>query len=123
MWPNRAADSTKLRILEETFPLFSHHWSGSREQRWYLDMLGTHPEYQGQGIGRELVQWGVDQATKENVCASLIAALDKDRFYGKFGFVEVGRANVGLLEENGIKGGTIMIREAMTPELKDLTEI
>ena len=111
LWPNRAADPNKAHILEKTFPLFSDFWSGSREQNWYLDILATHPDFQGQGIGKELVQWGVEEADKENVYASVISSDGNEGFYRKTGFREVGRANVGLLRENGIKGGAIMFRE------------
>lgn len=111
MWPNRAADPKRVNILEETFPLFAHHWSGSRQQGWFLDMLATHPDYQGQGVGKELVMWGINKAKEENVCASVISALGKEPFYGKCGYVEVGKANVGPLAECGIKGGAIMFCE------------
>lgn len=111
IWPNRAADPTKTYILQESFPLFSHHWSGSRQQNWYLSTLATHPDFQGQGIGKELVKWGIDEADKENVCASVISSDGNEGFYGQSGFIEVGRANVGRLKENGIKGGAIMFRD------------
>jgi predicted N-acetyltransferase YhbS len=68
----------------------------------------VHPDYQGKGHGQALVKWGVDESAREGVCACVIAADGKDGFYGKFGFVKVGMANVGPLAENGIKGGTIM---------------
>jgi len=112
IWPNRAADPSKTTILEESAPLFHHHWSGARQENWYLDMLAVHPDYQGKQHGRALVQWGLDEAVKDNVCASVIAADGRDRFYGRCGFVEVGRANVGPLAENGIKGGAIMFTDA-----------
>ncbi|KAL5345293.1 hypothetical protein ACLOAV_009663 [Pseudogymnoascus australis] len=71
----------------------------------------THPDFQGQGIGKELVKWGIDEADKENVCASVISSDGNEGFYGQSGFIEVGRANVGRLKENGIKGGAIMFRD------------
>ncbi|KFY43565.1 hypothetical protein V494_01917 [Pseudogymnoascus sp. VKM F-4513 (FW-928)] len=111
LWPNRAADPTKASVLQDSFPFFSHHWSGSRQQNWYLAMLATHPDFQGKGIAKELVKWGIDEAEKENVCASLISSHGNEAFYAKSGFVEVGRANVGPLKENGIKGGAIMFRD------------
>ena len=113
IWPNRAADPTKAKILEDTFPLFSDIWSGSRKENWYLDLLATHPDFQGQGLAKELVKWGLEEARKERVCASVISALGKEGFYGKFGFVERGRANVGPLKENGIRGGAIMFCETV----------
>jgi predicted N-acetyltransferase YhbS len=74
-----------------------------------LDFLCTHPEYEGKGHGSSLVTWGVEQAEKEGICASVIAAWKREQFYMKFGFREVGRANVGPLA--GVKGGAVMFRD------------
>jgi predicted N-acetyltransferase YhbS len=111
MWPNKAADPRRTHILEETIPLFVHHWTEARQQSWFLDVLATHPDYQGQGLGRQLVMWGAKRAREEKICASVVSALGKDVFYGRCGFVEVGRANVGALAECGLKGGAIMFCE------------
>jgi len=109
IWPNKAADPSKANVLEESEKLTKYYWSGAREQNWYLYLLAVHPASQGKMHGRELVQWGVDEAKNEGVCASVIAAKGKDRFYGRFGFVEVGRANVGPLAS--IEGGAIMFND------------
>lgn len=112
MKPNRAADAAHLDILEETFPLFAHHWDlPTRRENWSLDMLATHPDFQNRGMGSALVQWGIDRADGEKVCASVVSAEGNEGFYARFGFVEVGRANVGRLKEKGIVGGAIMFRE------------
>lgn len=117
IWPNRAADPTKAHVLEETGPFLFHFWSGSRAQNWSLDFIATHPDFQGRGIGRELVEWGIAKADEENVCASVISADGREGFYGKSGFVEMGRANdFGALKENGIVGGAIMFREVKVPQ-------
>lgn len=108
---NRAADETKTTILEETFPLFSHHWSGARAQNWTLEMLATHPGFRFRGIGRDLVEWGTGRAEKDGICASVISSYEGTGFYEKLGFVEVGRANVGEMITHGIQGGAIMFRE------------
>lgn len=110
IWPNRAADPAKANVLQEEWPLICHHWEGERKENWYLDLLAVHPASQGKMYGRELVQWGIDEAGKEGVPASLISAKGKERFYGRFGYVEVGRANVGPLA--GIEGGAIMFNDA-----------
>ncbi len=114
--PNRAADPSKAHILEEAYPLFAHHWDGPRKENWFLDILAVHPEYQGYKYGRALVEYGLELAARDQVCASVIAADGKDGFYGKLGFVEVGRANVGPLAENGIRGGAIMFTGVSPPE-------
>jgi len=109
VWPNKAADPSMANVLEESKPFIEHHWSGAREQNWYLDLLAVHPASQGRMYGRELVQWGMNEAKSEGVCASVIAAKGRERFYGRFGFVEVGRANVGPLAS--IEGGAIMFND------------
>jgi len=106
--PNRAADPSKRDLLAQTMPLIQHHWEGPRKENWYLDMLAVHPEFQGYKYGRALVEWGLERAARDGVCAAVISADGKEGFYGKLGFVEVGRANVGPLAENGIQGGAIM---------------
>ena len=69
-------------------------------------MLCVRPTYQGHGHGRILVQWGKDRAAEEGVCASLTSAENKEGFYEKMGFREVGRANVGPLAH--VRGGGVM---------------
>lgn len=106
IWPNRAADPTKANSLGEAFLLCADLWSGSREETWFLDMLSVDPDYQLQGHGRTLMHWGKDRAREEGICASLTAAEDKNSFYEKLGFVEVGRANIGPL--TSVQGGAVM---------------
>lgn len=106
MWPNRAADPTKVNCLAEAFPHFSHHWSGARQETWFLDMLCVHPDYQCRGHGRALVEWGKERARSEGICASTTSAELKEGFYEKMGFVEVGRANVGPIAT--VEGGAVM---------------
>jgi predicted N-acetyltransferase YhbS len=109
MWPNRAGDPSTANVLHDSFPLIAHYWEGARKENWYLDLLAVHPGSQGNMYGRELVQWGIDEAGKEGVPASVISAYGKERFYGRFGYVEVGRANVGPLAV--IEGGAIMFND------------
>lgn len=96
IWPNRAGDPNKIDLFERTAPFHQHLWSGDREESWYLEVLGVHPDYQGRGIGNNLVQWGLDQAERENICASVMSASGKDAFYQKCGFnVQDGRGGMG----------------------------
>lgn len=110
VWPNRAADPTKLTILQDEWPLIAHFWEeGPRRENWYLDLLAVHPDYQGKHLGRDLVQWGIDEAAREGVAASVISAAGKERFYGRFGFVEIGRSNFGPM--SGLEGGAILFKD------------
>jgi len=118
---NRAMDPEREDILQRTYPLFKHHWATStnglpRSENWYLHLLGIDPAYGGQGHGRALVQWGLEQARKEGVHASVIASDQKDRFYLRSGFDEVvgncceGEGNP--LGEADVKGGSIIFKWA-----------
>ncbi len=113
VYPNRALDPSKKDILERGFPHIAGLWSGSRAETWYLEALAVDPQYHGQGCGRELVTWGLEQAAKEGVCASVISADGKERFYQKCGFdLQEGRAGQG--EENPLRdvaGGLIFWKE------------
>lgn len=109
LWPDRSADPAQAHALEANFPLIAPTWGGERARTWFLSMLCVAPEWQGRGFGAELVDWGVRRAEREGVSASLISARGKDGFYGRLGFVEVGRADVGPLE--GVGGGAIMFRD------------
>lgn len=72
-----------------------------------------HPEHQGRGYGRALVKWGLDQAEREGVCASVISADGKEEFYRRCGFdVQEGRAADG--EENPLRdvpGGLVFWKD------------
>ncbi|KAF2713195.1 hypothetical protein K504DRAFT_487671 [Pleomassaria siparia CBS 279.74] len=113
LYPNRALDPTKANILGQSRKYSAHHWAGAREENWYLCLLAVHPDYQGKGFGRELVEWGLQQAERESVYASVRSSDGKDGFYLKTGFDRiVGSSTEG--EGNplaGVKGGSILFRD------------
>lgn len=86
IWVNRACDPTNEDIIERAYPYFDGIWTGDRAESWYLEVLAVHPHYQGMGVGRDLVLWGLDQAESEGICASVVSADGKDEFYRKCGF-------------------------------------
>ncbi|KPM46446.1 hypothetical protein AK830_g39 [Neonectria ditissima] len=88
VWPNRASNPDNEDVIERAYPFFEAIWSGKRAESWYLEALAVHPDFQGRNIGRKLVQWGLEQAEAEGVCASVISAMGKDEFYTKCGFDE-----------------------------------
>ena len=48
-----------------------------------LEMLGTHEDYQGRGIGAGLVKWGCDHADKDGMEVYLDASERGAPFYQK----------------------------------------
>lgn len=75
-------------------------------------MCAVDPAYQGRGIGKLLVQWGLQRAREENVHASTTSSHETEPFYLGAGFDEiVGNCSEGEgnpLAEAGVKGGAIL---------------
>lgn len=119
IWPNRAADTTQLGLETHMYPFIKHLWTGSRANCWDLHSLAVAPAYQNRGYGRQLVKWGLEQAEREGVAASVLSAEGKERFYQRCGFVDVvGRATdgVGNPLAGRVRGGAILFRD---PEDED----
>lgn len=113
LWPNRAADPKEEDIIERCYRFLDHVWVGpERGESWYLNFLGVEAGYQGRGVGRGLVKWGMEMAEKEGVSASVIAAHGKDPFYQACGFdTNIGRAGDGEGNPLGpVPGGTIWFK-------------
>lgn len=107
IYPNRACDPAKENLIERGAPFLESAWTGDRAESWYLEFLAVDPEFQGNGVGKILVQWGLTQAGKEGVCASVISAEGKDGFYRNCGF-DLVDGFAGMGEGNplgGVSGG------------------
>ncbi|EHY58390.1 hypothetical protein HRR83_007244 [Exophiala dermatitidis] len=112
--PNRAASSQHESIIEQSVDYLDHIWTGERAESWYLECLAVHPAFQRRGQGRALVDWGLEQARKEGIAASVIAADGKERFYQKCGFDvgPVGRSGEGLGNPlHDVPGGLVFFRD------------
>lgn len=60
---------------------------------WYLGMVGTRPERQGQGLGQALLAAGTDQADTEGLPCYLETGTEANlAFYSKRGFEVTGEA-------------------------------
>ena len=73
-------------------------------------MLATHPDYQGRGAGRLLIQYGIDAAkdfghsSRTSPMIFLEAAPEAYSLYKKFGWRDVDRIDIQL-EEYGVQDG------------------
>lgn len=88
IFPNHACDPQDEDILERAYDVFGTVWSGERADSWYLEWCAVLPAFQGRGIGRKLVHWGLERAEKEGVWASVATTRGKEEFYLKCGFEE-----------------------------------
>ncbi|KAB5542472.1 acyl-CoA N-acyltransferase [Coniochaeta sp. 2T2.1] len=61
---------------------------------WYLIILAVDPAYQGRGVGKMLVQWGVDQAKAQGKGLFLSATPAGKPFYERIGLEDVGAFDI-----------------------------
>ncbi|KAM0346414.1 hypothetical protein ACHAPU_005478 [Fusarium lateritium] len=59
---------------------------------WSLSWLGVSPKCQRTGIGKRLLQWGIDRCEEEQVPAVLLATAPGKPLYVKMGFQDLGDA-------------------------------
>jgi GNAT superfamily N-acetyltransferase len=80
----------RARIVMELVERFED--SHPREEpHYYLSLLGTHPDYRGQGIGMALLSENLASIDSEGVPAYLESSNpDNDRRYEQLGFKRVG---------------------------------
>lgn len=122
IWSNRACDPENEDIIERAYPFFDDIWTGNRAESWYLEALAVHPNWQGRGVGRNLVLWGLHQAEHEGICASVVSAKGKDEFYRKCGF-DLQDGSAGNGEGNplaGVAGGNMWWKMPKTIQTKPL---
>lgn len=110
-WPDRSADDEAVAAFDRNWEDIKHHFTGPRAQCWMIELFCIHPDSQKKGYGRDLVQTAIDLCKSETPKLPLcvIASDIGDAFYEKYGFREVGRANVGALA--GVVGGSLKFFE------------
>ncbi|KAH8698934.1 acyl-CoA N-acyltransferase [Talaromyces proteolyticus] len=87
-------------------------------KRVSLDLLVVDKEHQGKGIGKALLQWGLDQADRLGLIAYLEATQEGRPLYEKYGFEPV-KEDIFRFSSPDFEGElayTIMIRQ---PRLKN----
>ncbi|CAH0053089.1 unnamed protein product [Clonostachys solani] len=106
---DKKAAGTFVRVYEQVTPQYLN--TDRRKNAYYLSTLVVEPKLQGSGLGTVLLKDGLRKVEEEdpNAPSWLVGVKGVEGFYGRQGFVEVGRMNVGELSHWG--GGAIMIKE------------
>lgn len=111
LWPYQCANPAMVgaekRVLPALLPLLRD--PPSRQKAWLLRTLVVNPDVQKEGLGAMLVRHGLSRADKEGLTTWLLSREGLEGWYGRFGFVERGRANIGEL--SAWNGGAVMFRE------------
>lgn len=95
----RILATTKREVL--TIPFDSGEPTDSStpiklHKRVYLQVLAVHPNHQKKGIGRKLLQWGLDEADRLGLISYLEASTDGIRLYESTGFEKVKDVSMDL---------------------------
>ncbi|KAL8628297.1 hypothetical protein Q9189_005988 [Teloschistes chrysophthalmus] len=96
---DRSASPQNRRSLEAT-GFFGDDAFASLPERWHLQNLCVNPEFQRRGVGAQLVSWGQEQATKEQVPVTLSTSTVAESLYRKVGF-----KTWSLLDMPGVRMG------------------
>lgn len=81
----------------ETLPVPSETGAPIKlRKRVHLDVLVVHPNHQRRGIGRQLIQWGLDEADKLGLITYLEASAEGVRLYESTGFEKVKEVFMNL---------------------------
>jgi ribosomal protein S18 acetylase RimI-like enzyme len=76
-------------------------------ESWYLCFLGVSPKAQKRGVGRKLLQWGIDRSEEEGVPAALEASNAGIGLYDSAGFQQTG----WMFYDDGRQKQTVMTRD------------
>ncbi|KAH6683874.1 acyl-CoA N-acyltransferase [Halenospora varia] len=93
-WPEGADTQIANHFFGSLFKRHAEIMEGKKH--WYLEILGTRPEYQGKGAAGRLLRWGIGKADEEGVEVYLEASPDGKPIYEYLGFEEVDRLIVQL---------------------------
>ncbi|RMY83825.1 hypothetical protein D0861_07249 [Hortaea werneckii] len=68
-----------------------------------LEIIATHPQYQGRGAGSMMINRGLERADQDNVEAYLEASPEAVSLYEKLGFENVAQTDTWIQNER-VKG-------------------
>ncbi len=80
----------------------AYAWCDQQKNHAHLTRIGTHPDYQGQGIGAQLLHYVLDNAQKMAIKTVSLntqkSNLRSQELYKRFGFEEINR-DVGMYQK------------------------
>jgi len=115
-WPEGADKS----LCDETFGAWAkgHKRIMGNRGHWYLEIVATHPKFQGQGAGKLMLAYGCDKADEQGLESYLEASPEAVSLYEKYAFKEVDRLDTWI-ENERVKGSwyrnLFMVRDAQAP--------
>ncbi|KAI1400903.1 acyl-CoA N-acyltransferase [Hypoxylon fuscum] len=111
-WPEGA----DLALAEEFLGTVAkkHEEITKDRPHWYLEILGVRKEFQGRGLGKQLLRWGLTRADEAGVEAFLAASPAGVPLYAKNGFDLIEA--ILLSDEKRVE--SFMLRQPQKPQIQ-----
>ncbi|KAF5552603.1 5-carboxyvanillate decarboxylase [Fusarium mexicanum] len=119
LFPVQGLNKNNMETFEQAFSDVEPHAldTPQRQKAHYLSLLGVDPVLQGEGLGKMLLEDGLEKVDDEDSAAWLVSLAGLEKFYARYGFVEVTKVEVEGLHD--WKGGMVMAAHSSTAATDD----
>ncbi|KAI1015488.1 hypothetical protein LB504_011088 [Fusarium proliferatum] len=111
LFPVQGLNKNNMETFEQAFSAVEPHVldTPTRQKAHYLSLLGVDPVLQGEGLGKMLLEDGLETVDDADSAAWLVSLAGLEKLYARYGFVEATRVEVEGLHD--WKGGMVMVRD------------
>ncbi|EWG55374.1 hypothetical protein FVEG_13384 [Fusarium verticillioides 7600] len=111
LFPVQGLNKKNMETFEQAFSAIEPHVLNTpqRQNAHYLSLLGVDPVLQGEGLGKMLLEDGLEKVDDADSAAWLVSLAGLEELYARYGFVEETKVEVEGLHD--WKGGMVMVRD------------
>ncbi|KAL4795182.1 acyl-CoA N-acyltransferase [Aspergillus venezuelensis] len=116
-------EGTNREIYDGFFQILKDSARGHlRDDDVVLEFLATHPKYQGHGVGKALLAWGIERAEKDGKRIYLEATSEGYPLYVKSGWRALERVEIDYERWGGVANMAIQILPLTKPDIPNAVE-
>ncbi|KAM5371546.1 hypothetical protein ACJA88_009533 [Fusarium oxysporum] len=101
LFPVQGLNKNNMQTFEQAFSAVEPHVldTPQRQKAHYLSLLGVDPVLQGEGLGKMLLEDGLEKVDDEDSVAWLVSLAGLEKLYARYGFAEVTKVEVEGLHD------------------------
>ncbi|KAF5722696.1 5-carboxyvanillate decarboxylase [Fusarium mundagurra] len=101
LFPVQGLNKKNMETFEQAFSAVEPHVLNSpqRQKAHYLSLLGVDPVLQGEGLGKMLLEDGLEKVDDDDSAAWLVSLAGLEKLYARYGFVEETKVEVEGLHD------------------------
>ncbi|KAG4261762.1 hypothetical protein FPRO03_11231 [Fusarium proliferatum] len=110
LFPVQGLNKNNMETFEKAFSAVEPHVLDTpiRQKAHYLSLLGVDPVLQGEGLGKMLLEDGLEKVDDADSAAWLVSLAGLEKLYARYGFVEATKVEVeGLHDWKGAHSSTV----------------